>query len=121
MQVVHAGARTERVEAAAHGAAPQPTHHEAQRDALAAEFPDAVLMAASVPADVLRLHGLIRDFFERFMEEETFLVPYDRQAKVWLLHERCRVLEERYEEDGAHVRVLAPAGVLGGLRREIQP
>ncbi len=93
---------------------------EAQRDALAAEFPDAVLMAASVPADVLRLHGLIRDFFERFMEEETFLVPYDQQAKVWLLHERCRVLEERYEEDGAHVRVLAPAGVLGGLRREIQ-
>ncbi|MFB0978403.1 MAG: GTPase HflX [Myxococcota bacterium] len=92
---------------------------EAQRDALAAEFPEAVLMAASVPTDVLRLHGLIRDFFERFMEEETFLVPYDRQAKVGLLHERCRVLEERYEEDGAHVRVLAPAGVLDGLRREI--
>jgi GTPase len=93
---------------------------EAQRNALAAEFPEAVLMAASAPADVIRLHGLIRDFFERFMEEETFLIPYDRQAKVGLLHERCRVLEERYEEDGAHVRVLAPAGVLDGLRREVQ-
>ena len=93
---------------------------ETQRNALSAEFPDAVLMAASIPADVVRLHGLIRDFFERFMKEETFLIPYDRQAKVGLLHERCRVLEERYEEDGAHVRVLAPAGLLDGLRREIQ-
>ena len=53
------------------------------------------------------------------MEEAEFLIPYDRQAKVSLLHERCRVLEERYEEDGTHVRVLAPASVLGGIRREL--
>ena len=92
---------------------------EAEMDALAEEYPDAVLMSASVPEDVSRLHGLIRDFFERFMEEETFLIPYDQQAKVGLLHERCRVLEERYEEDGAHIRVLAPGGLLAGLRREI--
>jgi GTP-binding protein HflX len=91
---------------------------EEQQSALAAEFPEAVLMAASIPEDVLLLHGLIRDFFEGSMEEETFVIPYDQQAKVGLLHERCRVLDELYEEDGAHVRVLAPAGVLEGLRRE---
>jgi GTP-binding protein HflX len=92
--------------------------HE-QRAALASEFPDAVLMAASSAEDVARLHGLIRAFFERSMEEEEFVIPYDQQAKVALLHERCRVLEERYEEDGAHVRVRAPASLLGGLRREL--
>ena len=51
------------------------------------------------------------------MEEAEFVIPYDQQAKVALLHETCRVLEERYEEDGAHVRVRAPASLLGGLRR----
>ena len=92
---------------------------EEQRGALALEFPEAVLMAASLPEDVLRLHGLIRDFFERSMEEETFVIPYDEQAKVGLLHDRCRVLDQIYEEDGAHVRVLAPVQVLEGLRREV--
>ena len=90
-----------------------------QRAALASEFPEAILMAASSPEDVLRLHGLIQGFFERSMEEAEFVIPYDQQAKVALLHARCRVLEERYEEDGAHIRVRAPASLLGGLRREI--
>ena len=92
---------------------------EEKQRALASEFPEAILMAASLPEDVLRLHGLIRDFFERSMEEETFVIPYDQQAKVGLLYERCRVLDELYEEDGAHVRVLAPAEVLEGLKREV--
>jgi len=90
-----------------------------QQSALASEFPEALLMAASVPEDVLRLHGWIRDFFESSMEEETFVIPYDQQAKVGLLYEHCRVLEELYEEDGAHLRVLAPSEVLKGLRREV--
>jgi GTP-binding protein HflX len=67
---------------------------------------------------VARLHGLIQDFFELSMKEEDFLIPYDQQAKVALLHERCRVLDERYEEDGAHIRVRAPGSLLDGLRRE---
>ncbi len=66
------------------------------------------------------LHAKIQAFFERSMEEVDFVIPYDRQARVAMLHARCRVLEERYEEDGAHVRVLAPVSVLGGLRREFQ-
>lgn len=88
------------------------------REALALEFPDALLMAATSADDVRRLHGEIQAFFERSMQEEEFIIPYDQQDRVSLLHERCRVLEERYEEDGAHVRVLAPAALLGGLRRD---
>jgi GTP-binding protein HflX len=90
-----------------------------EREALAKEFPEGVLMSASLPEDVQRLHGLIREFFEGAMDEAGFVIPYDQQAKVGMLYERCRVLEERYEEDGTHMRVLAPAGVLEALRRDL--
>jgi len=90
-----------------------------QRAALSREFPEALLMSARSADDVSELHAVIQAFFERSMEEEEFVIPYDQQAKVALLHARCRVLEERYEEDGAHVRVRAPAALLGGLRREL--
>ena len=83
------------------------------------EFPDAVLMSAKSTNDVAALHERIRSFFERSMEEAEFVIPYDQQGKVAVLHARCRVLEERYEEDGAHLRVRAPGSVLGGLRREL--
>jgi GTP-binding protein HflX len=70
-------------------------------------------------SDVAQLHERIQAFFERFMEEEEFVIPYDQQAKVAFLHQRCRVLSERYEEDGAHIRVRASAQFLDGIRREL--
>ena len=93
--------------------------NDERRAALALEFPDAVQMSAHSPTDVEHLHHLIQSFFERDMEEEEFVIPYDQQAKVYMLHEQCRVLEERYEEDGAHIRVRAPAALLGGIRRDL--
>ena len=54
-------------------------------------------MSARSAEDVAQLHGRIQAFFERSMEEEEFVIPYDQQAKVALLHERCRVLSERYD------------------------
>ena len=91
-----------------------------ERSALATEFPDALLMSAHRPTDITALHAQIEAFFERDMQEAEFVIPYDRQAQVALLHDRCRVLEERYEEDGAHVRVRAPSTLLDGLRRDLQ-
>ncbi len=91
-----------------------------QREAIAAEFPEGIMMSARAAGDVAALHGQIRTFFESSMEEAEFLIPYDRQANVAMLHERCRVLDERYDQDGAHLRVLAPESVLGRLRREFQ-
>ncbi len=91
-----------------------------QREALASDFPEAIIMSARAADDVTALHKHIQEFFERSMEEADFFVPYDRQARVGRLHESCRVVEERYDEDGAHVRVRAPESVLGRLRREFQ-
>lgn len=93
---------------------------EDERAALASEFPEAVLMSAHVPDDIAALHNRIQAFYESSMEDEDFVISYDRQAHVAMLHERCRVLEERYEEDGAHLRVRAPEAVLGRLRREFE-
>jgi GTPase len=93
---------------------------ESERRTLEEEFPDAILLSARLPADLARLHGEIVSFFERDMEEAQFLVPYDAQRKVAVLHERCRVLDERYDEQGAHVRVRARAAVLRALESELQ-
>ena len=90
-----------------------------QREALAQEFPDAILMSASSAVDVAELHDRIQTYFERFMEEEEFSIPYAQQAKVALLHENCRVISERYDEGSTHIRVRAPGSLLDKLRREL--
>jgi GTP-binding protein HflX len=90
-----------------------------QRNALATEFPDAIVMSVRSKEDTERLYARIVDFFDRDMQEEEFLVPYSEQRHVSVLHERGRVLEEHYDESGTRVRVRAPSAVLGGLRREL--
>jgi GTPase len=92
---------------------------DSQRAALRAEFPDAVLMSARVRQDVAAMHERLVAFFERDMEEASFVVPYAEQRKVALLHERTRVLEEKHDEAGTTVRVRARRGVLSALAREI--
>jgi GTP-binding protein HflX len=89
------------------------------RSALAREFPDAVIMSARSPEDVQALHQRVVSFFEESMIEEELLVPYSEQRVVALLHERCRVLSETYDEAGARVRVRAPKAVLSELRSEL--
>jgi GTP-binding protein HflX len=91
----------------------------AQQQALAQEFPEAIVMSARNPEHVAQLHARIVEFFERAMEEAELVIGYAQQKYVALLHERCRVLEERYEADGAHVRVRASKAVLGAVRREL--
>jgi GTP-binding protein HflX len=83
------------------------------------EFPEAVIVSSRNPEDIRALHGLIVQRFEDAMEETEMFVPYSKQRNVALLHERARVLEERYDESGATVRVRAPAAVLAALRSEL--
>jgi len=90
-----------------------------QRTALAQEFPDAVIMSARSPDDVQRLHQRIVTFFDQSLHEATFVVPYTQQRKVSLMHERGKVLDERYEEDGTHVRLRAPASVIASLHADL--
>jgi GTP-binding protein HflX len=90
-----------------------------QKQALELEFPDALVMSARSKPDVERLHARIVERFEQQMEEGEFLVPYSAQRQIALLREHGRVLAERYEPEGTHVRLRAPASVLAQLRHEL--
>lgn len=93
---------------------------EAQ-EALRAEFPDALLMSARDRGDVEALHARIVSFFEGGYAEEELVIPYASQKLIHELHEQGRVLEERFEEDGTHIRVRAPEAVLAGIRQRLAP
>jgi GTP-binding protein HflX len=87
--------------------------------ALAAEFPQAMIVSAKRPADIGTLHAHIVKTFEDAMEDAELFVPFSQQRNVALLHERTRVLEERYDETGTTLRVRAPGAVLGALRVQL--
>jgi GTPase len=65
---------------------------------------DAWLVSAHDPASVLELRSKIVAFFEEQFVTTELRVPYDRQGLIRDMHESGRVEEERYEEDGVHVR-----------------
>ena len=89
------------------------------RGTLALEFPDALMLSARNPDDVHALHARIVRHFDEALEEAEIFVPYSKQRNVALLHERTRVIEERYDDNGATVRVRAPASVLAALRNDL--
>ncbi|HEX5656511.1 MAG TPA: GTPase HflX [Polyangiales bacterium] len=93
---------------------------DAQRAALLAEFPDAVLMSARAKEDVASMHARLVAFFEQDMEDAEFVVPYTEQRKVSLLRERTRVISESYDETGSRVVVRARKAVIAFLSREVR-
>jgi GTPase len=88
----------------------------ARRAALAQAYPDALLLSAHSPEDVAALHTRIVAFFERDMVEAELHVPYSEQRMIGEIHAACRVLDERYDESGRHLRVRAHPSVVARLR-----
>jgi len=85
---------------------------EAERAALRAEYPEATLLSAKAPADVVALRDQIVAFFEATMVDGELRVPYGRQNLLGKVHEEARVLSEEYDEAGARLLVRAhPAGL----------
>ena len=83
------------------------------------EFPDAVLMSAKNPDDVLSLREKMIEHFAGASVTTELLVPWARHGLVHELHARCRVLAEQHDEDGTRVTVRAPAAIVDELRREL--
>ncbi len=79
------------------------------KEAIAARFPNAVCISALRPEDVAALHRKIVEFFERDMVDVEVLIPYNDQSRAAAIHESCRVLSERFDEDGRRMVVrIAP-------------
>jgi GTPase len=80
------------------------------------EWPDAIVMSATKPADVSQLHNAILAFFKRDLVEEELHVPYSRQNLRAVIFAECEVLEETYDEAGVVFRVRAHPSTLERLR-----
>ena len=83
---------------------------------LRARFPEAWMVSAHDADDIRTLHRRIVALFEATYEEETFVVPYDRQALVSEMHESGKVTATRYEDAAVHVTLRAPTEALSRFR-----
>jgi GTP-binding protein HflX len=75
--------------------------------ALAARWPDALVMSAKDAADVARLHAALAAFFTRDLVEAELRVPWDSQQLRGEIFGACEVVEEWAEADAAVFRVRA--------------
>ncbi len=91
-----------------------------EREALAREFPGAILLSAKDPGDIAALRQTIVDFFESLMVEGEIYVPYSKQSRVSEIFESARVLSEEYDEGGQKMRVLAPKATLARLTNLVE-
>lgn len=92
---------------------------EAQREALRAEFPDAIQLSAKDPADVAKLRQTIIEHVAKEMTEAELFVPYKNHGLIASLHEHALVLRETHEEEGTRIVVRAPEELLERLRGQL--
>ena len=92
---------------------------EADRAALCAKHPDAILLSAKSPHDVAALRETIVAFFEAAMVEEQFVLPYEKQALLAQVHESARVLSEEYDTTGRIMTVRGLPAAIARLRRTL--
>ena len=57
------------------------------------------------------------DHFDAAMTDDELTVPYAKQALLGTVYESARVLGERYDEAGTHLRVRALPAAIARLRR----
>lgn len=93
---------------------------QAEREAaLRAEYPGCIVMSARRPADVAMLHDAILAFFQKDLDEAELFLPWSAQQLRGEIFSRCKVLEERADEEGAFFRVRAERGALDSLREQL--
>ncbi|MDP2307483.1 MAG: GTPase HflX [Pseudomonadota bacterium] len=78
---------------------------DATRAALVEEYPNAIVLSAHDPADIVRMRDFIVAWFERDMAEIELFVPWARGAVVGEIHAHVRVITESYEDEGTRFLV----------------
>jgi GTPase len=92
---------------------------EADRAALRARQPDAILLSATSPKDVAALRETIIAFFEAAMVEDQLVLPYAKQGLLSDVYENARVLSEDYGTTGRIMKVRGLPGAITRLRRTL--
>lgn len=89
---------------------------EAERDALRAKHPGAILVSAKSPQDVAMLRETLIAFFEAAMVEDELVLPYAKQSLLGEIYDNARVLSEEFDESGRRLKVRGLPGALARLR-----
>lgn len=89
--------------------------HEAD---LRVRYPDCVVMSARRPDEVAALRQVIVDFFQRDLVETEVFLSWSAQHLRKDLYDRCEVLGEKADENGAFFTVRGEPGVLEHLREQ---
>ena len=92
---------------------------EADRAALRAKHPDAILVSAKSPQDVATLRETIIAFFEGAMVEDELVLPYEKQSLLGEVYDNARVLSEEYDANGRILKVRGLPGAIARLRRAL--
>jgi GTP-binding protein HflX len=92
---------------------------EADRAALRAKHPDAILLSAKSPDDVAALRETIIAFFEATMVEDQLVLPYAKQGLLGEVYENVRVLSENHDTTGRIMKVRGLPGAIARLRRTL--
>jgi len=90
-----------------------------QREALAAEYPDAIQLSALDREDVARLRLTIIEGVAKTLSEAELFVPYNQHGVTAALHEHGQVLSEKHEDEGTRLTVRAPAELLERLKAQL--
>jgi GTP-binding protein HflX len=88
-------------------------------DLLRVLYPGCIVMSARRPEDVARLHAAIRDFFGRDLVEAELFLPWTDQRLRGEIYERCEVLDEQADEQGARLRVRGAPAAIESLSRQL--
>src|ERR1700737_5248961 len=92
---------------------------EADRAALRAKHPDAILLSAKSSEDVAALRETIIAFFEAAMVEDQLVLPYAKQGLLSVVYENARVLSEDYDTTGRIIKVRGLPDAIARLRRTL--
>src|ERR1700738_1058537 len=92
---------------------------EADRAALRAKHPDAILLSAKSPEDVAALRETIITFFEAAMVDDQIVLPYAKQGLLGDVYDNARVLSEDYDTTGRIMKVRGLPGAIARLRRTL--
>ncbi|HEY3301780.1 MAG TPA: GTPase HflX [Methylophilaceae bacterium] len=86
---------------------------------LRTKYPDCIVMSARNPADVATMHQKIVDFFQQDLIETEVFVPWSMQKLRGEIYEKCQVLEERADNDGAFFKVLTAPDILSNINIQL--
>jgi len=88
---------------------------------LKAKYPSCIVMSARRPEEVALLHQTIVEFFQQDLVEDEIFLPWSAQQLRSEIYSKCKVLEERADNEGAFFKVRGESNVVKKLREQFEP